>query len=398
MPPSAHRNLINNVNLILIVVFLAAYLSAFSDPQMSGLPALNLALAIGLGLTYLAMGIWGWRWYERYETRPGAILYFGFQLTIVTTILLLNQPLAGRLWILFLPLTGQGVGLSRPGSLTVAAFVLLISVTIFNWSNPSLPTIIQTGTNLAAAIIFVMIFTLIAVREATAREEVEQLAGQLGQANQQLRQYAIQIEELAIAKERYRLAREIHDSLGHYLTALNIQLGAAQAVFDSDKERALLSLSKAQQLAQDGLADVRRSVAALRELPTTQPLPHLLEELVAEMRQTGIVTQLEVMGEARPVESRVALSLYRVVQEGLTNVRKHARASHVHLTLDYRDPQTIGLTITDNGVGSHQTNGGFGLVGLTERVQLLDGQLTVETAPNQGFRLHCLVNRQPSIK
>ena len=394
MRPSAHRNLINHVNLILVVVFLAAYLSAFFDPQLSGLPTLNVALVVGLGLSYLAMGIWGWQWYERYQTRPGAILYFGFQLAIVTAILLLSRHLADRLWILFLPLTGQGVGLSRPGSLAVAGFVLLLSVAVFNLSNPSLVAIAQTSTSLAAAIAFVMIFTLVAVREGAAREEVERLAGELGQANQQLREYAVQIEELAIAKERYRLAREIHDSLGHYLTALNMQLGAAQAVFDNDKERALLALNKAQQLAQDGLTDVRRSVAALRELPTNQPLPHLLEDLVAEMRQMGIVTQLEVMGDVRPVESKVALTLYRVAQEGLTNVRKHARASYVQLTLDYRDPQTIGLSVADNGVGSNQTNGGFGLLGLTERVQLLGGQLTIETAPGQGFRIHCLV-RQP---
>lgn len=395
MRQSAHRNLIDQVNLILIVVFLAAYLSAFFDPQVSQLPSLTLALVMGLGLVYLAMGIWGWQWYERHQTRPGAVLYFGLQLAIVTTILLLSQELADRLWILFLPLTGQGVGLSRPGSFLVAGFVLLLSVAIFNSSAPSLTAIAQTSTSLAAAIAFVMIFTLIAVREGAAREEVERLAGELGQANQQLRQYALEIEALAIAKERYRLAREIHDSLGHYLTALNMQLGAAQAIFDSDRERALAALHKAQQLAQDGLADVRRSVAALRELPTNQPLPQLLEGLVAEMRQMGIVTQLEVVGDVRPVEAKVALTLYRVAQEGLTNVRKHARASSVQLTLDYHDPQTIGLSVADNGVGSSQRGDGFGLLGLTERVQLLGGQLTIETAPNQGFRLHCLVNCEP---
>lgn len=392
MHQSAHRNLINQVNLILIVVFLAAYLSAFFDPQVSQLPSLTLALVISLGLVYLGMGVWGWQWYEQHQTRPGAALYFGLQLALVTTILLLCRPLADRLWILFLPLTGQGIGLSRPGSFLVAGFVLLLSVAIFNSSAPSLTAIAQTSTSLAAAIAFVMIFTLIAVREGAAREEVERLANELGQANQQLRQYAQEIEALAIAKERYRLAREIHDSLGHYLTALNMQLGAAQAVFDSDRERALLSLGKAQQLAQDGLADVRRSVAALRELPTNQPLPQQLEGLIAEMRHIGIVTQLEVVGNVRPVEAKVALTLYRVAQEGLTNVRKHARASSVQLTLDYHDPQTIRLCVADNGVGSSHWDGGFGLLGLNERVQLLGGQLTIETAPNQGFRLQCLVN------
>jgi signal transduction histidine kinase len=185
----------------------------------------------------------------------------------------------------------------------------------------------RVGMLYLVGLVFVVAFTQIAVNERKARAEVERLAAKL-------RQYAAPVEELAITKERNRLAREIHDSLGHYLTIINVQIEAARAVIETDRQRALDGLSKAQQLVQKGLAEVRRSVTALRASPIEDlPLPDAIAKLVDECSAAGTATECKVTGAPRPLTSQARLTLYRAAQEGLTNVRKHSQATRATLTL-----------------------------------------------------------------
>ncbi|MBM4422085.1 MAG: sensor histidine kinase [Chloroflexi bacterium] len=203
-----------------------------------------------------------------------------------------------------------------------------------------------------------------------------------------MREYAAQAEELATARERNRLAREIHDGLGHYLTVINVQIEAARAVMESDAARAASALSKAQSLAKEGLADVRRSVAALRASPIeNRPLAEAIAALVEECRAAGLRADFLVNGATRRLAPQAELTLYRAAQEGLTNVRKHAHASFVSVTLDYDDPARVRLTVKDNGGGGGNANGGFGLIGVRERAQLLGGQMKMDTGMGEGFAL-----------
>jgi signal transduction histidine kinase len=247
---------------------------------------------------------------------------------------------------------------------------------------------VRSAPVVAAGIMFVGVFTHFALSERAARAEVERLAAEQRAANQKLREYAAQVEELATTKERNRVAREIHDSLGHYLTVINVQLEAAQVLLASDPVRATAALRQAQSLTQEGLADVRRSVAAIRAAPTgDRPLPEAVAELAEECRAAGIVTQLDVRGAPRALSLQTDLTLYRAAQEALTNVRKHARASRADLTLDYAAGDRVRLVVQDNGVGSAAPDGGFGLLGLRERAQLVGGTVQIHTEPGQGFRL-----------
>ena len=239
---------------------------------------------------------------------------------------------------------------------------------------------------------FVILYTLAAEREHQARTEVERLAAELQQANLQLREYAAQAEELATVHERNRLAREIHDGLGHYLTGINMQIQAGRAVLDYDREVAMDALDQAQSLAQEGLTEVRRSVSALRASPLdNQSLPQAIEGLVDECRASGIATAFSVLGEVRGLAPQIDLALYRVAQEGMTNMRKYAQTTSAEVTLDYRDQDEIRLTICDQGVGTDDPSGGYGLVGVRERVHLLGGTVQVETAPGEGFTLQVQV-------
>ncbi|HMN30569.1 MAG TPA: sensor histidine kinase [Caldilineaceae bacterium] len=219
-----------------------------------------------------------------------------------------------------------------------------------------------------------------------ARRHNQQLVEDLQNAQRQL-------EELAVAKERNRLAREIHDGLGHYLTATTMQIQGAKALLDQTEAArqapaALSALGKAESLLQEALADVRRSVAALRTAPAAnRPLATAIGQLISECRTLGgIDAQFTVAGAPRAISSQAELTLFRVAQEGLTNVRKHAQATQVAVTLCY-DPQTVRLRITDNGQGIGEATTGFGLLGLHERVDLLGGTVMIDSQPGAGCRL-----------
>jgi signal transduction histidine kinase len=256
-------------------------------------------------------------------------------------------------------------------------------MTIFIGWRPAL----VLGVFFLAGIVFVVVITELAVKEQRANREVERLVTELQSANDKLRQYADQVEELATLKERNRLAREIHDSLGHYLTVVIVQIEAAMALIEKDRERSLDGLRKAQGLAQKGLAEVRESVAVLRA-PRTEAgsLIESLNNLFEECRVSGLAAEFRLIGTPRALSASAELALYRAAQEGLTNVRKHAQAQAATVTLDYA-AEAVWLRVHDAGIGATEPKKGFGLVGMHERVTHLGGELRIATAANEGFTL-----------
>jgi signal transduction histidine kinase len=233
------------------------------------------------------------------------------------------------------------------------------------------------------------------VQQQKDRQRAEQLLVELEDAHHQLRSYAAQIEALAVAEERNRMAREIHDSLGHYLTATTMQLQVAGKLVAQEPERAAASIAKAEEMARASLSEVRRSVAALRAAPVdTTALDDAIDELVQNLHDGGIVTTFTTKGKSRSLPIQTKTALYRAAQEGLTNVRKHANASAVEIELAY-EPEQVTLTIADNGTGQRGAESeGFGLLGLRERVTLLGGALEAGDDPEGGFRVHIAVPLQ----
>jgi signal transduction histidine kinase len=200
-----------------------------------------------------------------------------------------------------------------------------------------------------------------------------------------------QLQALAVVEERNRLAREIHDGLGHYLSATTVQIQGAQALLETSgvTTEALGALRKAETLLQEALADVRRSVASLRATPAQSgALPAAIAELVAQSQgDSGLRVRFDLQGSPRALSSQVELTLYRAAQEGLTNVRKHARATTVSVVLRYEDGK-VELCVADDGRGSSTAQlQGYGLLGLRERVQLVGGAVAIDSAPGQGWRL-----------
>jgi signal transduction histidine kinase len=213
---------------------------------------------------------------------------------------------------------------------------------------------------------------------------------QLAVAHEQLQQYALRIEDLAAVQERNHIAREIHDSLGHTLTAQNIQLQTAVKLWERDPQKAYVFLQQAQRLATTAMQEVRRSVRTLREDALEDPpLEEAIAHLVHDFQQgTGVAISTAIEGETI-ICPQMSKALHRIVQESLTNIRKHAHATQVNIQLNTTAEQVI-LTIADNGRGfnpevQHAT--GFGLQGIQERVTALRGVLRLETKPGAGCRI-----------
>jgi signal transduction histidine kinase len=372
-------------HIAFLVTALAALTSTAAD-LFTRQQATKLFILGGLGTLFILLGTFGRDWCQRRTTRWVVYPYFAILALLANAIIFIGRGQALVALILF-PLAAQGVMmLSSRGAYVLGALLIVTGLVSFGAleSGQSTNTVVG-GLALTAGVIFTMAFTQVAVRENLARAEVERLNAELAEANRKLSEYAAQVQELSIANERNRLAREIHDSLGHYLTIINVQLEAASQAFTQDPQKAVAAMRKAQALAQDGLNDIRRSVANMRSAPLDkQPLPEAIEALAIELQSSGIVTQFRVEGDLLDLSPQVELTLYRAAQEALNNIRKHAHASRADVILAATS-DCLRLAISDNGVGSKRSGSGFGLLGLRERVKLLGGTFVAQSASNGGF-------------
>jgi signal transduction histidine kinase len=375
----------SDADIAFAVVVLASYFSTFS--LMERTSSADLLLMIGLGVAYIAIGIYGYSFVVRAGKLPLFLVYFAGQILLGGMIIYLGKGVGFNAMVL-LPLAGHSVVLlPQTWRLIVNLAIILVYVSALqitsNWSlvSASMPVFL-------AGQIFIVVFTQMAVNEEKARSEVEKLVKDLADANQSLRAYALQDEELAITKERNRLAREIHDGLGHYLTTIFMQVQAARAVMQIDPHKSQDALATAQNLAQEALVDVRESVSALRDSDSERlPLPEEIGNLLRGCANAGISTELKLLGTARSLTPQAQLTFYRAVQEGINNTVKHARATQLTVALDYSQPDRVKLVLQDDGVGANRMDGGFGLIGIRERVTLLYGAFHITTAPGEGFRL-----------
>jgi signal transduction histidine kinase len=220
------------------------------------------------------------------------------------------------------------------------------------------------------------------------------------EAHEQTRRLLLEVQasrhaeaEAAMLRERSRLARDMHDVLAHSLSGLMLQLEGARMLSTQPDLGARLppTLDRAHHLARAGLEEARRAIAALRD--EDLPGPGRLEELAADFEQDSHVhTSLEVTGAARELDSETSLTLYRVAQEALTNIRKHATPDRVQVSLHY-DRDGTRLTVRDHvqtpsavKLPVARDGGGYGLTGMRERAELLGGSLSADPTPD-GFRV-----------
>ena len=240
--------------------------------------------------------------------------------------------------------------------------------------------------NSALLFAFVLAFILLLVGAILAEHESRT---KLIEANRRLREYALKIENQATLQERNRIAREIHDSVGHYLTAQSIQLENTAVFLEQDPIKAANHLEKARQLGKDALKNIRTSVATLRQNSITRrSLEEAIAELIVEFQSGVNIAIASKISLTSSLSTEVNTALYRIIQEALTNVAKHSQASRVELYLK-QTPAKIILSIEDNGCGFNPNNNtsGFGLQGMNERTTALNGKFMLQSNPDRGCQI-----------
>jgi signal transduction histidine kinase len=211
--------------------------------------------------------------------------------------------------------------------------------------------------------------------------------------------------ELAAAQERARIARELHDVVAHGLSLMVVQAEAAEELLAHRPEAAVAPLRRVQDTGREALGEMRRLLGVLRasedHTPSTTPQPSLgrIPDLVREAADVGLAVDVQITGDPAGLPIGLELAAYRIVQEALTNTRRHARASRACVRLDHT-PQGLRIEVTDDGHGAsdgvsdRHGHAGHGLLGMRERAALYGGTLTTGTAPGGGFRVLAVLPRE----
>ncbi len=365
--------------IVLLAEFLEGWLSTYfrEKPQLLALFGAYIGLFFLLSCSLpLARSVWQRRAYVAVE------------------LLLLLSAFSLRLWfdIFLYFVLAKSCLLLRRREVLLAVLVLGVGKLAINaWTLPAritemvaqvqtghaaavynLPAILwATSVSYVGASLFAVCFGFVLVSEHQNRQRAESLAQQ--------------VETQAATLERTRIAREIHDSLGHSLTTLDVQLELAARLAASEPTEADTALAIARQLAKQCLQDVRRSVQTIRQ--NDFDLNQALQALAAQIQQSHPL-RIRLHLNLPPLSPAVSHQLYCLVQEGLTNVQKHAQATVVHLN-GYAAATAIVLELHDDGVGfdPDRVEHGFGLRGMQERMHLLNGQMTIHSAKNQGTQI-----------
>jgi signal transduction histidine kinase len=241
---------------------------------------------------------------------------------------------------------------------------------------------LSAGLSFGMALFFVMLLVNALLDERQSREK-------LVIALDQLRQYSRRIEDQSALQERNRIAREIHDSLGHTLTAQSIQLDSVSLLQYTNRDEANLFLQEAKLLCKQALQEVRHSVAALRTDPFRgKSLNQIATELVKEFQVTTAIEPTYTIGVTHSVPTEVVAATYRVLQEALTNIARHSAATAVMIQLLTQDG-VLHLKIQDDGKGFDPTQNstGFGLQCMQERISALGGQFSLSSQPGDGCQI-----------
>jgi signal transduction histidine kinase len=205
----------------------------------------------------------------------------------------------------------------------------------------------------------------------------------------------------AVLEERRRIARELHDQVAHHLGVVALQTGAARRWLVRDRERADAAMKSAEQSVRTALTTMPVILEALRADTGAELAPQAglddLGDLVARVAAAGLPVELSITGDRRPLDPAVESTAYRIVQEALTNTIKHAGPTHASVQLRFASNR-LDVEVNDDGYGlaaTRKDGGGFGLIGMRERIDLLGGQLVAAAGEGGGFTVRATLPLQP---
>ncbi|MGW4463072.1 sensor histidine kinase [Micromonospora sp. NPDC004704] len=370
-PGQSARDLLTTVGLVTVTALWALFMNTLRPPPRTR-PTWSVVLFMGVQTTlaglltahrgiFLLFALIGFM--QAYEVLPPV---WGF-LCVTATSILVNILPAGvpnnRDWI------------------TITVLVVLAQIFLIGW--------------------FGFLGQRFTEESEQRRQALAQLEAALAENDGLHAQLLIQAREAGVHDERQRMAHEIHDTLAQGLAGIITQLQAADRTRE-DPQQWQRHMDHVHALARESLAAARRSVAAVR--PTELDDSHLPEAITGLAtrwsRESGVPVRVETTGDPRPMLAEIEIAMFRVAQEALTNIAKHARASKVGVTLSYLD-DLVMLDVRDDGVGFSMADvaepgtapdgTGFGLRAIRQRLERVDGTLTVETAPRDGTAINASI-------
>ena len=350
-----------------------------------------LALAVLLLVNIL------WFQYPKRQFIHAHSRFFSWGFNIVTNLLVLGAfAITGRSEVVFLIFmqVAQFASIFKvwPDGAIYSAISLGIALGIIAAYGTSVGELVQVAAQFLAGIYFVLVLVLLESRSAQATQQAEKLLKDLQVANAALKAAHQKEKGLAIAEERMRLARDIHDGLGHHLTVLSIQLQAAEKLAERNPQAAVEAIRISREETQAALEEVRRSVGVMRQSPAqSQPLVEMIASLVHDFDEhTGMHSEFENIGTPIELSEFAEQTLFRTVQESLTNTQKHASGvRQIWIKLEYSS-EAVRLVVKDDGKLSEKVSSnpdGYGLKGLRERVDQLGGRFGCGPSSSNGFQV-----------
>lgn len=249
-------------------------------------------------------------------------------------------------------------------------------------------------SNISQMFFFLMVNILILIIAAFAqynkqeREKKDLLYKELLDAHKKLKEYTDEVQRLSVIEERNRIARDIHDNLGHNMTALIMQLQMADHYIKADSLKSQELLENSVKTAKESLAGIREVVETLRETGTSLSPDKAIKVLIDEFSEkTG--TEIDLKIEGKVINNQeAATAMYHILQEGLTNAVRHGSATKIWVILNYTE-DSINFSINDNGTGTDNIKEGYGMKGINERVKAFNGN--VEFKSNNGFQIKGII-------
>jgi signal transduction histidine kinase len=314
--------------------------------------------------------------------------------TCVVDVLLLLPPRPDFYAILFIPLSMQAAlwfG-RRTGYAAIGVLIACMAIALFMGSGGAvseLALVLLYGT----ACVLVGIYANLVKYADLARHENLRLYDELKRANRQLLDYSAQVEELTVANERNRLARELHDSVTQTVFSMTLALQAARVLWDKDRGRVRPQLDRLQELARSAVGEIQVLISELRPVSLVDKgvAAAIRRECDERKERDGLQVRCRVISE-KPLPEPLAEGLFRIVHEALNNVVKHAGTQQATVTLDLASGQPY-VDVSDEGVGftvdaAAQQTGHMGLIGMAERAREMGWVLMVESQPGHGTRVH----------
>lgn len=264
---------------------------------------------------------------------------------------------------------------------------------VWSFTEPGSPAFIG---GLTVALIQTIIFLAVGFSISYLMSRLNEQQQSLAEANTRLTHHASTLEHLTTSRERNRVARELHDTLAHTLSGLSVQLEAVKAYWDIDPQKARSTLDGSLQAAHSGLGETRRALQALRASPLDDLGLSLAVRTMAEdaAARANLALDLSIADELPSLSPDVEQCIYRVAQEAVMNVARHARAKILTVNLESAG-EKVTLTVHDDGVGFDADKKGkandYGLKGMRERAQLAGGELTVASKPGEGTTVKLVV-------